>query len=50
MRYSSSSPGFMSKENENTNLKRYVHSCVHNGIIYNNQDMEETCVHQQMNG
>lgn len=41
MRYSSSS-GFMSKENENTNLKdNHVHSCVHNGIIYNNQDMEK---------
>ena len=26
----------------NTNLKRYMHSNVHNSIIYNKQDMEAT--------
>ena len=32
--------GVCSKENENTNLKRYMHPSVHSSIIYNNQDME----------
>ena len=30
------------KENENTNLKRYMHLNVHCSIIYNSQDMEVT--------
>ena len=29
-----------SKENENTTLKRYMHSYVHCSIIYNSQDMK----------
>ena len=38
------------KKKENTNLKRYMHTNVHGSTIYNSQDMEATCVHQQMNG
>ena len=30
------------KENENTNLKRYIHPSVHSSIIYNSQDIETT--------
>ena len=30
------------KKNENTNLKRNMHSNIHNSIIYNSQDMEAT--------
>ena len=33
-RSSNSTPGFLSEENKNTNLKRYMHSCVHFSIIY----------------
>ena len=29
-----------SKENKNTNLKRYMHPNVHSGTIYNSQDIE----------
>ena len=32
--------GYISKENENTNSKRYIHPSVHSTIIYNSQDME----------
>ena len=35
-------PGYLCKENENTNLKRYIHPYVHYSIIYNSQDMETT--------
>ena len=31
---------YLSQENENTNLKRYMHSHVPCSIIYNSQDME----------
>ena len=34
----------MSKENENTNLKRYNNLNVHSSIIYNSQNMEVTQV------
>ena len=34
--------GCLSKEYNNTNLKRYSHLYVHHGIIYNSQDMEAT--------
>ena len=37
---SSSTPGYISEENKNTNLKRYMHFSVHSSIIYNSQDME----------
>ena len=30
---SNSTSGYLSKENENTNLKRYKHACVHCSII-----------------
>ena len=34
--------GIYLKKNENTNVKRNMHSNIHNGIIYNSQDMEAT--------
>ena len=39
---SSSTSGYLSEKDENTNLKRYMHSYVHCNIIYNSQDMETT--------
>ena len=39
---SNSTPGYISEENENTDLKRYMHPNVHRGIIYKSQDMEAT--------
>ena len=39
---SNSTLGYLSKENENTNLKRYVSLNIHCRIISNNQDMEAT--------
>ena len=36
--------GYLSKENENTNLKRYLHPHVHCSMIYNSQAMETTLV------
>ena len=35
-----STSGFSSEENQNTNSKRYMNSCVQCSIIYNTQDME----------
>ena len=37
-----STPGHISEENENTNLKRYMHPNVHSNTIYNSQDIEAT--------
>ena len=37
---SSSTAGYISEENENTNPKNHMHPSVHSGIIYNSQDME----------
>ena len=34
--------GYLSAENENTNLKRYVHPHVHCSIINNSQDTKTT--------
>ena len=34
--------GYISKENENSNLKRYTHPNVHSNIIYSRQDTEAT--------
>ena len=31
---------YLSEENENTNLKRYMHTYVHYSTIYNSQDVE----------
>ena len=39
-----STPGYISKENENASLKRYMHSHIHNSIIYNSQYVEATQV------
>ena len=35
-------PEYISKENKNSNLKRYMHSHVHCSITYNSQEMEAT--------
>ena len=32
--------GYISKENENTKSKRYMHPCVYSSIIYNTQNIE----------
>ena len=37
---SNSSNGYLPKENENTNSKRYIHPYVYCSIIYNSQDKE----------
>ena len=36
--------GYLSKENENTNLKRYIHTNVHWNIIYDSQDVKANCL------
>ena len=38
--HSDSSSGNISEETQNTNLKEYMHPCIHCSIIYNSQDME----------
>ena len=35
-------PGYICEENENTNLKKYMHHNVHRIIIYNNKDRKAT--------
>ena len=45
----SSSSGYLSKENKNTNLKRYI-PLPHHVHCSNSQNMEATCVHRWMNG
>ena len=39
---SNSTSEYLSREIQNTNLKRHMHSCVHCCIIYKSQDMETT--------
>ena len=39
---SNSTPVYLSVENGNTILKRYMHPSVHRNIIYSGQDMEAT--------
>ena len=39
---SNSTTGYLSKQNEDTNLKRQMHLYVHCSIIYNSQDTEVT--------
>ena len=34
--------GYLSKEIQNINLKRYIHSCVYCSIICSSQDIEAT--------
>ena len=49
MEASSSTSGYLYKENENTNSNGYMHPYVHCSIIYNSQDMETTlglCVYR----
>ena len=36
---SNSTSGYLSKETQNTKLKRHTQPCVYCSIIYNNQDM-----------
>ena len=36
-------PGHISGKDENSNLKRYVHSNAHSSTAYNSQDMEAVC-------
>ena len=35
---SNSTSGYLFKENENTNFKRYIHTNFHYNIIYNSQE------------
>ena len=37
---SNSTPGYISRKNENTNSKRYMHPNVHSSTIFSSQDME----------
>ena len=39
---SNSTFGYLSEENENTNLKSYLHAHGHCSIIYNGHNMETT--------
>ena len=41
---SNSTPGYLPEENENTNMKSYMHAHVHCSIIYNSQDMQTNLV------
>ena len=44
VQFSNSSPGYLSKENKNTNLKMYMYPYVHCTFVYNSQDIEATLV------
>ena len=46
---SNSIPGYIPKENENTNSKRHMHLSVHKSIIYSSSDGSNLSVHRQMN-
>ena len=48
IRARNSALGYISEKNKITNSKRHMHSSVHGSIIYNSQDMETICVHQQI--
>ena len=37
-----STSGYLSEEDKNTNLKRYMHPHVYYRIVYNSQDMQTT--------
>ena len=39
---SNTTPGYLSKENENTDSKKYVYLSVHCSVIHSSQDMEAT--------
>ena len=40
--FRNSTPGYLSKENENMTLKRYMHPYVYCNIIYNSHNMKAT--------
>ena len=40
---------YTEKKNENPTSKRCIYINIHSSTIYNRQDMEVTCVHQQIN-
>ena len=42
IQFSNSTPGYIPKENENTNLKTNMYLNIHSSIIYYSQDMEAT--------
>ena len=44
IRCSISTPGYISKENENNHSKQHMHPYVHRSIIYKSQYMEATYV------
>ena len=50
MRFSHPTPVYISKENKNTNLKRYMYPNVHSGVAYNSQDIEaiQMSINRQM--
>ena len=39
-----STSGYLFEENENTDLERYLHPCVHCSIVDNSQDMAAACI------
>ena len=43
-------PGYISEENKNTNLKRYIESNVHSSINYNSQHMGAILVDKRDTG
>ena len=40
--FSHLAPGHISGQDENSNLKRFIHSSVNDSTVYNSQDMEIT--------
>ena len=42
--------GHIYEKDKTSNSKRYMNHNIHSTTTYNSQDMEATCVHQQMNG
>ena len=42
IQFSIFTPGYLYKENKNTNSNRCMHFSVHSSIIYKSQDMEAT--------
>lgn len=42
IQFTNSTPGYIPKENENTNLKTNMYLNIHSSIIYYSQDMEAT--------
>ena len=40
---SNPTPGYISRKNENSDLKRHMHPSVYSSTIYNSQDMQTSC-------